>query len=83
MRPTRGPCFAQEANSIESAITADINEGHALVNGKWLVEVFAPRKLGAPWDRQRCRDEWINGAAASSGLAEVCDLWRRITGRPL
>jgi hypothetical protein len=73
--------FAQETSAIESAITTDVDEGHALVNGKWLVEVFAPRKLGAPWDRQRCREEWTATAAASPGLTEVRDLWQRITGR--
>ena len=73
--------FAQEANAIESVIATDVDAGHALVNGKWLVEVFAPRRLGVPWNRQRCREEWIT-AAASSGLAEVRALWQRITGRP-
>lgn len=73
--------FSEEAAAAEATIRANVDEGHALVNGKWLVEVFAPRRLGARWNRHRCRDEWIAAAISAGGLPEVRALWRRITGR--
>jgi hypothetical protein len=71
--------FIAEVRATESAIAASLDEGHSLVDGKWLIEVFAPRAVGAPWDRHRCRDTWTAAAIAAGGLAEVHDLWRRIT----
>jgi hypothetical protein len=73
--------FQNEVATAERAIAANIDEGHALVNGKWLVDVYAPRRLGGNATPQRCRDEWIAHAAHAGGLAEVRDLWSRISGR--
>ena len=73
--------FAQQTVEIEAAIRADLGEGHALVNGKWLVEVFAPRRLGARWNKHVCREHWIAATAAAGGLPQVRGLWRRVTGR--
>ena len=74
--------FMQEAAVVQAAIQAGLDEGHALVNGKWLVDVFAPRTLGRTWDRHRCRAEWIAHAVSVGGLLGVRDLWQGITGRP-
>ena len=45
--------FSEEAAAAEATIRADVDEGHALVNGKWLVEVFAPRRLFVHAGRRR------------------------------
>lgn len=67
--------FAQEAAAIEAAIRASLDEGHALVNGKWLVDVFAPRRLGAPWNKHTCRERWTEAASAAGGPGLVTGLW--------
>lgn len=74
--------FRQEVATVEAAIRSSLDEGHALVNGKWLVDVFAPRALGPQVTPQRCRDGWIAHAVQAGGLPEVRDLWRRLTARP-
>jgi len=74
--------FLHQVADVEAAIRSSLDEAHALVNGKWLVDVFAPRTLGPHATPQRCRDEWIAHAVATGGLAEARDLWQRITGRP-
>lgn len=74
--------FNQEANAAEAAIRSSLDEGHALVDGKWLVDVFAPRTLGTATTPPRCRSDWIAHAVSVGGLPEVRDLWQRITGRP-
>jgi hypothetical protein len=74
--------FNAEAAAVGTRIQASVDEGHALVDGKWLVDVFAPSRLGPhakPW---LCRKEWIAHAVATGGLAEARELWQRITGRP-
>lgn len=68
--------------SAEATVRASIDEGHALVDGKWLVNVFAPTRLGPAHRPQTCRDAWIVHAATSGGLAEVRGLWERIVRRP-
>jgi hypothetical protein len=73
--------FHAEAAAVAARVRASLDEGHALVDGKWLVDVLAPRTLGRPRP-QPCRDEWIAHAVGVGGLAEVRDLWQRITGRP-
>jgi hypothetical protein len=75
--------FAAEVALAETAIRASLDEGHALVNGKWLVDVFAPRALGpSRWDKHRCRSEWLAHATAAGGLGDVRAWWQRLTGQP-
>ena len=73
--------FLEEAAVLEAAIRRSLDEGHAVVKGKWLVDVFAPRTLGGSATPQRCRDEWIAHAVTNGGSPEVRDLWGRLTGR--
>jgi hypothetical protein len=72
--------FLHEVRAFEQTVLASLDQAHALVNGKWLVDVFAPRQCKSTPDR--CRDEWLGHAISSGGLPEVRDLWQRITGRP-
>jgi hypothetical protein len=74
--------FQQEVEAAEATVRGSLDEGHALVDGKWLLDAFAPTKLGRSFTGQRCRDEWIAHAVSVGGLPEVRDLWRRIAGRP-
>jgi hypothetical protein len=74
--------LATEVAAMEARVLGSLDEGHALVNGKWLVDVFAPGRIGPHARPQRCRDEWTAHAVATGGLAEVRELWQRITGRP-
>lgn len=74
--------FAREVQRFQSAVETSLDEGYSLVDGKWLVHVFAPSKPGAPSAPQACRDAWIAHATAAGGLAEVRALWERITGQP-
>lgn len=70
--------FNTESLAVETAIRADVEEGYALVNGKWMVDVFAPRRLGAPWNKQTCRERWIEAVARAGGLPEAHLLWQRL-----
>ncbi len=60
--------FLEEAAVLEAAIRRSLDEGHAVVKGKWLVDVFAPRTLGGSATPQRCRDEWIAHAVTNTLL---------------
>ena len=70
--------FRTEMTAIEVAISQGIDGGHALINGKWFVDVLAPQYTRLT--PQECRDEWANYVGTLGGLAEVRDLWRRIIG---
>jgi len=74
--------FAREVQSFKNAVETSLDEGHSLVDGKWLVNVFAPGRPGAPATPQACRDAWIAHATAAGGLPEVRARWERITGQP-
>jgi hypothetical protein len=74
--------FMREVSLFELSVRASLDEGHAFVNGKWLVDVLAPRWLGPSSKPEHCREEWIRHAVSCGGLSEVRDLWERITGRP-
>jgi hypothetical protein len=71
--------FAAEVKLFEAVIQANPDEGHSFVDGKWLTNVFAPKR--SKRKPEECRQEWIAHAIASGGLAEVRALWERITGR--
>jgi hypothetical protein len=71
--------FLTEVGAFESAVASSIDEGHAFVDGKSLVNVFAPRRTGQP--PEKARSTWTAHATAAGGLVEVRELWRRITGR--
>lgn len=71
--------FLAEVQVFTAQAGASEDEGHAMVDGKWLVNVFAPRQTGiAP---QAAREAWIAHATATGGLAEVRSWWQRVTGR--
>jgi hypothetical protein len=70
--------FVKASGLYLGALASSLAEGLALLNGKWLLNHFLVQQFGNTpmhWTNQ-----WINQATASGGLAEVRDLWERITG---
>lgn len=70
--------FNNEAGIVRTAIATSVDDGHALVNGKWLVGHFA-RSI-ANKSEDDCREKWCEAVRNAGGLPEVRDLWQRITG---
>ena len=64
---------------VRSAIGRSLDEAHALIDGKWLVDVVAPESTSL--SPQRCREVWIDHALSVGGLPEVVELWERIRKR--
>ncbi len=58
---------------------ASLDEQHARVNGKWLVEALAPERTGR--SKEQCRAEWILEAADRGGSPELRALWARAIRR--
>jgi len=72
--------FLEEAASFQATVRSSLDEGHALLNGKWLLDVFAPRISGIRNPENRI-ETWLAHAIAAGGLPEVRALWQRITRR--
>lgn len=71
--------FDAEVARISGAIAASLEEGHAFVNGKWLVSHHAKeRQPGRVVDV--LRDEWAKQVLTAGGHPAVRDLWTRIAG---
>jgi hypothetical protein len=72
--------FRSRLLAFQQAVDRDLDEAHALLNGKWLVEHFAPTQTGRKPDQ--CKIDWIAHAVSVGGLAEVRDWWERVIGSP-
>lgn len=72
------PEYLGKVAEFRAVLGRSLDEAHALLNGKWLVEHFAP--MWANRDASTCRAEWLAHARASGGLPEVREWWERITG---
>lgn len=70
--------FYAHLTRIEAGIRTSLDEGHTLINGKWLLEDYAPRQTKLP--REECRTQWLEHVRTSGGLPEVRTLWERLTG---
>ncbi len=57
------------------ALRTSLAHAHALVNGKWLVEVDAAQ--AARQSPEDCRREWAGHVGANGGHSEVIAWWRR------
>lgn len=68
--------FAAELDAFHAALARDLDEAHALLNGKWLVDVFAPRRTGRT--QTQCRDEWTEHLRRAGGDPEIKAWWRRV-----
>lgn len=67
--------FAREVDAFTTAVQTSVDEGHARVNGKWIVETFAARHMGLT--HEQCRDEWITHLRSVGGYPEIKAWWRR------
>jgi hypothetical protein len=70
--------FQDELQVFQAALQSPSDEAHAMLNGKWLFSHLAPVRAGQNPDR--CKGDWIAHAITIGGLAEVRDLWQRMTG---
>jgi hypothetical protein len=70
--------FQDELQVFQTALQGQPDEAHTMLNGKWLFSHLAPVRTGHNPDR--CKADWIAHAISVGGLAEVRDLWQRITG---
>ena len=72
--------FGAEVTRFQTALANSVEEGMALLNGKWLLRHFMLARLGnnpEHWTR-----EWVQHSESVGGLPEVRTLWQRITGAP-
>ncbi len=72
--------FQDEVALFESTLRGSLDEAHAFLNGKWIIEHLAPTLTNR--QIEECRSDWITHAIAVGGLAEVRDWWERLTGSP-
>jgi hypothetical protein len=70
--------FGEEVTRYLTALATSIEEGMALLNGKWLLRHFMVDRLRH--DPDYWSQVWVQHAESVGGLAEVRILWQRITG---
>lgn len=71
--------FDAEVTVVRAAVAASLDDGHAIVNGKWIMRHYA--RSVTDKSEEQCRDEWCEVVRTAGGLHEVRDLWHRITGK--
>jgi hypothetical protein len=72
--------FADELSAFEARVRRNLDEAHALIDGKWIVRHLAPTLTKRKPDD--CEYEWLAHARSVGGLPEVRDWWERVTGNP-
>lgn len=71
--------FRDEVALLEAALSRpELHEAHALINGKWLVEIEAPTRTGQHPDT--CKSQWTRFVAEQGGHPEVRAWWARFVG---
>lgn len=71
--------FDAEVRRLNTALSSSLEEGHALVNGKWLITHYA--RITQPEKQEDVlRDMWARALLANGGHPTVRDLWTRIAG---
>ena len=71
--------FKAEVERFEKLVHLNLDDAHALVDGKWLTDVFAPKESARK--PEECRQEWLAHSIMTGGLDDVRSLWKRITGK--
>lgn len=71
--------FNKKVAEFETLVRTSLDEAHALINGKWLTDAFAPHHCQRGVDA--CRQQWITHAISAGGILEVRTLWHRLTGK--
>lgn len=67
--------FDVEVERCRSALARSLHHGHALINGKWLVDHHARTVSGR--NRDDCRRLWSEHVALGGGIAQVREWWTR------
>jgi hypothetical protein len=67
--------FDAEVERCRSALARSLSHGHALINGKWLVDHHACAVTGEA--REHCRRTWSSHVAALGGHPMVREWWAR------
>lgn len=67
--------FDAELNRCSTALATSLEHAHALVNGKWLVEVHAAEATHS--SPEHCRRAWARHVGRTGGHPEVIAWWRR------
>jgi hypothetical protein len=62
-------------HEVHELLDATLDEQHARLDGKWIVEELAPSMTGR--SEEQCRAEWIRETAGRGGDREVRSLWER------
>lgn len=70
--------FGQHCSRWETTARASLDEAHALLNGKWLINHFAATTYKER--AQVCRQLWEDAVRANGGLDEVKEWWERLFG---
>ena len=73
---TIGDEFRREAALYLDAVHRNLDEAHALFNGKWLLTHLAPAHVRSRHDL--CQEAWIQHAITTGGLPEVTSFWERL-----
>lgn len=72
------PRFQQHVSAFSDTVRHSLEAGHALLDGKWLVEHFAVQTTRR--SKEACRRCWEAQAIDAGGHPQVRDLWTRIVG---
>lgn len=67
--------FSTEVEGYMATLGHSLEDAHALLNGKWLVGCFAPRRTGR--SARECRDEWTEALRFAGGDPEIGAWWAR------
>lgn len=70
--------FQQSVSAFSDTVRRSLEEGHTLLDGKWLVEHFAVQTTRR--GKEECRRCWEVHAIGAGGHPQVLDLWARIVG---
>ena len=68
--------FDAEVNRCETAISTSMAHAHALINGKWFVEVYAAEATRR--SAGHCRQEWARHISRTGGHPELVAWWQRL-----
>lgn len=73
--------FSAELEHFQAALATSVDEAHALLNGKWLVETYASRCTKLPPDA--CREVWARHLREIGGDPEIKAWWQRTIAPPV
>jgi len=70
--------FEEQTREFKDTLGRSEEEAHALLNGKWLLNDFAPRSAGKSSTPDLCRAGWLEAVRGSGGFEPVRGFWKRM-----